>query len=102
MLLARLQRQSVGRSSTAIDAHADDAAGQRPLKSRLRCNERGVRAAIAHRNTETLSGADRDVSAEFAGRHKQREREQIGCHNGQRVGSVQSFYDVTIVTNTTR
>ena len=60
-----------------------------------------MRAAISQWNAKALSGANRDVSAEFAGRHKQRERQRIGNDNRQRVRRMQPLYDVTMVTNTT-
>ena len=89
VLLAGLQRQPIGRLPARIDRHADDAAGHRALERVARRDIGGVRAAIAHRHAEALRRADGDVGAEFAGRGEQRQRQQIGGHDGERALGVQ-------------
>ena len=78
VLLARLQREAVGRVAVRVDADADQAAGQRALELVAAGEVGGVRAAVAHRHAEALRVADDDVGAELAGRHQQRQREQVG------------------------
>ena len=54
MLLACLQRQAVGATTPAVDAHADQAPGQRPLVGHFARDVGRVWAAISHRHTEPL------------------------------------------------
>ena len=56
-----------------------------------------MRAAISHRHAEPLRRADRDVGAELARRHEQRQRQRIGGHDGDGVVGVQAFDPVAVV-----
>ena len=58
VLLARLQRQPVGRRAVRVDADADQPARQRALELVARRQVGRVRAAVAHRHAEALRGAD--------------------------------------------
>ena len=53
-----------------------------------RGEERRVRPAVAERHAEALGRAVDDVGAEFAGRHQQRQREQVGTDGHERPGLV--------------
>ncbi len=48
----------------------------------------GVRAAVEERDAEALGGADHDVGTHRAGRLEQRQREQVGGHDGEGVALV--------------
>ncbi len=82
VLLARLQREAVGRLAVHVHAHAHEAAGQRALEVVAAGHEGGMRAARAHRHAEALGAAHDDVRAPFTGRHQQRERQQVGADDG--------------------
>jgi hypothetical protein len=99
MLLTRLQCQAVGWTPTAVDAHPDDAAGQRPLGGRFCRNVRGVRAAVAHGHAKPLGGANGDVGAELAGRHEQRQRQRIGGENRHSAGRMQPLNQLAMIAN---
>ena len=62
-------------------------------------NVRGVRAAVAHGHAKPLGGADRDVGAEVAGRHEQRQRQRIGGENRQSAGRMQPLYQLAMIAN---
>ena len=62
--------RSAGRPP-AVDRHADEPAGQRPLVRVAAREERGVRSAVAERHAEALRGADDDVGADLARRPEQ-------------------------------
>ena len=78
VLLARLQRESVGGAAVRVDAHSRQAAGQAALVFVSAGEVAGVRAAAAHRHAEALRRAAGDVGTELARRHHEREREQVG------------------------
>ena len=88
VLLARLQRHAQRGPAGAVLRHADDAAGQVALVRVARGEERGVRAAVAHRHAEPLAVAHGDVGAPLTRRDEQREREQVGRRGDQRAGRV--------------
>ena len=70
VLLAGLQRQAVGAAAAAVDADADQTAGQRSLEGRSGRDVGGVRAAIAHRHPNRCVEPTRNVGTEFSGRHQ--------------------------------
>ncbi len=78
VLLARLQREPIGRRAVRVDADADQAPGQAALVLVAAGEVGGVRAAAAHRHAEALGRAAGDVGAELARRRDQRQREQVG------------------------
>ncbi|MCY1217590.1 hypothetical protein D9M72_295080 [compost metagenome] len=78
VLLARLQREAVGGLAVRVDAHADEAAGQRTLERVAAGQVGGVRAAVAQWHAEALRGAADDVGIELAGGDQQCERQQVG------------------------
>ncbi len=78
VLLARLQREAIGRLAFGIDGDADQAARHRALVGVAAGHERGMRAAEAERHAEALGVADHDVRAPFARRGDQGQREQVG------------------------
>ncbi len=88
VLLARLQRQAVGRCAVRVDADADQPAGHRALELVAAGQVGGVRAAVAHRHAEALRRADGDVGAHLARRHEQRQRQQVGGDDGQAAACV--------------
>ena len=89
MLLAGLQRQTVGLVAPQIDGHAHDPPRHIALVLILAGEERGVRTAIPHRHAEALRGADGNVSAHRAGFLEHRQRQKICCHHGHSLGRVQ-------------
>ena len=82
VLLAGLQREPQGRPAGGVGTHADDASGHRPGGRLARGDERGVRAAEAHRNAEALGGSDGDVGPELTRGSGQHARQRIGDHHG--------------------
>ena len=82
MLLARLDCHAQRAVSVRIARDADDPAGKL-ADIRLACrDERCVRAAETHRNTEALCAADCDVRAPRRGRREGDERERVArCDN---------------------
>lgn len=88
VLLARLQREAVGRVALRIDRHAHQAAGHRALERIAHGHVAGVRAAEAERHAEALRVADHHVGAPFARSGQQRQRQQVGRGNDQAAGSV--------------
>ena len=91
VLLARLQRQSVRRVAVGVDADADQPSRKTALEFVARGEERGVRAAEAHRHAEALARADDDVGAPFAGWRQHRQREQVGRGDDQRALGMQRW-----------
>src|SRR5439155_4299538 len=61
MLLARLQRHAQAGAAGAVLGYADDPARQVALELVARREERGMRAAVAERDAETLGVTDGDV-----------------------------------------
>ena len=78
VLLASLQRKPVRGLAVRVDRHADEAAGHRALELVLRREIAGVRSAVAHRHAEALRRPHDDVGSPLAGRHEQRQREEVG------------------------
>ena len=66
-----------------VDAHTDEAAWQLALEPCAHGHVAGVRSAEAHRNTETLAGADGDIRSEISGRCDKGESEKIGGNDGE-------------------
>ena len=87
--VALLQCEAVGTVSTCIDRDADDTARQSALISISHGDIGGVRAAIAHRHSEPLHGANRDVGPHFSGRFQKRKRQRVGGNDGKRLGGMQ-------------
>ena len=83
MLLASLQRQTIGVTAIRIPGHADQAAGQLPGMLGVHRQVAGVRTAESHWHPEPLGGAERDVGADLAGRGDQCQRQQIGTDGDQ-------------------
>ncbi len=97
VLLAGLQGQPVGLVPVRVHGDAHQAAGEAACELLTYGHEAGVRSAEAHRDAETLRGADRDVRAQVAGRGEQGEGEQIGGHGDDRaelVGLLDDGLDV--------
>ena len=88
VLLARLQRQPVGRPVLRVDREPDEASGQVALESGLDRHEGRVRPAVPERHAEALGGPDDDVGAPLPRRLQQRQRQQVGGHGHQRAPGV--------------
>ncbi len=91
VLLARAERHAQAGPAGAVLRDADDAPGELPLVLVLRREKRRVRAAVTEWHAETLRVADGDVGAPLAGRHEQREREQVGRGRDQRARLVRAL-----------
>ena len=78
VLLAGLQRESVGRAALGVDGHPDQPTGQVALEPLGDGHEAGVGSAVEQRDAEPLGGADDHVGAELAGCFEKGEREQVG------------------------
>ena len=102
VLLACLQRQAVGVAAPAVDADADQTAGQRPLIGRFGRDIGRVRAAVSHRHAEPLRRAERNVGAELSRRHQQSQRQRIGSHDGDSAVSMQAFDPFAVVDDASR
>ena len=87
VLLACLQSHAQCTLPAAVLAHADDAAGDQSFPIVGAREEGGVRATVAHRNTETLAVAHADVGAPFARRREQGQCEQIAAYRDFHTGS---------------
>src|ERR1700694_3006683 len=101
VLLARLQGHPQSWSPSLVLRDPDDPAGEIALELIARREERGVRPAVAERHPEALRVADGDVGAPLAGRHEQREREQIGGYSYQRPGGMGRVAQRAVVTDGT-
>ena len=88
MLLARLQGQPVGGVAMRVNAHAHQPPRQRALELVAASQVGRVRSAIAHGHAKALRGAQHDVGAPFAGRHQQRQRQQVGSHAKSGMGQL--------------
>ena len=91
VLLAGLQRQPVGRVPVTVHRHPHQAARQLPGVFGVHGQVAGVRAAEAHRHTESLCGAEGDVGADLTGGGHQRQRQQVGAHRHQRTTLVRAL-----------
>ena len=78
VLLAGLQRQPVGRMAVAVNADADQTAGQRALEFVAAGQVSGMRTTVSHGHAEALGAAQHNVRIPFAGRREQGQRQQIG------------------------
>ena len=76
-----------------VDREADDPARRLADERLARREKRRVRPAVAERHAEPLRVADDGVGAHLAGRHQQRQREQIGRDGDERPGGVRAFDD---------
>ena len=97
VLLARLERETVGGLPVAIDRQSSDAPRQQPLVRVRGGQEGGVRPAVAERHAEALRRADGDVRSELARRREQAEREQIGGNDHAHVRGVGAFAQGAVV-----
>jgi hypothetical protein len=93
VLLAGLQRQTVGGLAVSIDRDADEATGQLTLEPGAHRHVAGVRTAEAHRHPEALGRAHRDIGAERARRREECQREQIGRDDRQAARDVRRVDD---------
>ena len=80
VLLAGLQGHTDGAVALCIDCDADDTAGHLAQEALAASVEAGGGASVAHRDTETLGGADHAISTPLARRREQRQSVQIGGH----------------------
>ena len=88
VLLAGLQRQAQRGPTGGVGADADEPPGQGPRRRLLGGDERGVRSAEHHRDTEPLRRADGDVGTELTRRRREHARQQVGGDDGQAAGRV--------------
>ncbi len=84
VLLAGLERQTIGRAAMRIDRLADDAARNNASEHLGHCKISRVRAAKAHRHAIALHGADGHVRAPPGRRFHDGERQRIGNGDNQR------------------
>ena len=77
VLLARLQRETVGGLSGGIMRNANQPARHVAFVLIARGEICGMRSAEAERNAETLRAADRNIGAEFARRSQQSQRQHV-------------------------
>src|SRR5947209_1015304 len=66
-----------------VDRHTDEAPRHLTRVCGPRREERRMRTAVSHRNAKALRAADDHISAEFAWRRDQRQREKIGGDGDQ-------------------
>ena len=83
VLLAGLQRHPISLASLRVHRDADHAPRHLPRVGAAGGEERGVRPAVAERDTEALRAADHQVGVHLAGRGRQRQGEQVGGHDDQ-------------------
>ena len=84
VLFAGLQREAQSGATLRIARNSDQPPRHSALVFIARCQESGVRAAIAEGHAESLGGADDDVASVFARRFDQGKREQVGSHDRER------------------
>ena len=89
MLLAGLQRQTVGLIAARIDRDADNPAGHRALMLVAAGEKRSMRSAVAHRHAKALAGPDRNIGPHRARLFQQTKRQKIGRHHRNRLGLMQ-------------
>ena len=80
VLFAGLQRHAQRGVTVGIYRYADQPSRHRTFASIAAGKESGVRAAVAHRHTEALRGAQHDVRPPFARRGEQHQTQNVGCH----------------------
>src|ERR1700682_2902719 len=68
VLLARLQRESIGGATFGVVGNADESSGHVAFVLVARREVARVRSTEAERHSETLRAADGNISAEFARR----------------------------------
>ena len=102
MLLACAEGETHGRVAMNILGDADEATGHLALKLVLGGEEARVRAAESHRYTETLSGTDGDIGAEFTRRTQERKCEQIGRNDAKCAGGMGLFKEVREIVDAAR
>ena len=90
VLLAGLQGQAVGRRAVSVDGDAHEASRERPLEPGAHAHVAGVGAAKAHRNTEALGRAHRDIGAPLPRRRGQGQCQQVCGGRDQGAGVVRS------------
>ena len=91
VLFAGLQCEPKCRTPGGVGADPDDSAGHRPSRRLLRRDERGVRAAEAHRHAEALRRAHGDVGAELARGSGEHAGQQVGHHDRDAARLVDPF-----------
>ena len=99
VLLAGLQRQPVGDVAVGVDRDPDQPAGQLTGQALAHRQVAGVRAAVAHRDAETLGGAAGDVGAPLPRRLQQRQRQQVGGDDDRRPGRVRGLGQRPVVAD---
>ncbi len=99
MLLAGLQGEAIGRRPARIDGEADDASRHVALEVVAHRHIGRMRPAKAHRHAESLGGADRDVGAEFAGWHQQRQRQRVRREDRKAAARVNGRDRVAVVAD---
>ena len=91
VLLAGLERETVGRLAFGIDGHTHQPSGQGSLQSSAHTHEAGVRPAESHGHAEALGRADADIRAHFTGGRQQGEGQQVGGDDGADSALARSF-----------
>ena len=81
MLLARLQRQAVGRIAVHIDTDADQTPRQAALEGIAASHIGRVRATCTHGHTKALGSPNNYIRTHFTWRFQQRQRQQVGGQN---------------------
>jgi hypothetical protein len=102
VLLARLQRESVGRLSVGVPAEAHEPPGHGPLQASAHREVAGVRTAETHGYAEALRAADRHVRANLARRTQQAQRQQVGCDGDDRATLVRGRHQRGVVAHGAR
>ncbi|CCK15585.1 hypothetical protein BN136_1595 [Cronobacter universalis NCTC 9529] len=101
VLLAGLHRHTQRGAPGGVFRHADNAPRHRAFKFIAGGKERGVRAAIAHRDAKTLGGAEDDIRALFARRGQEHQRHKIGRHAHNHFAGFQLANQFAIVMHLT-
>src|SRR2546423_10275132 len=99
MLLARLQREAVSRTTFGIVRNADESPWHVAFVLLSRGKKRGVRSTETEWNAETLCAPDRNIGAEFTWGFQQRERENVRRDNDKRAGGVRLIREMSVIVN---
>ena len=101
VLLPRPQRHAQRRLPLGVPRDPNDPSRHQALELVARGEEGRMRAAESHRHAKALRVSHADVGAPFTRRDQERERQQVGRRNDERLGRVRPFGNVSIVVHGT-
>jgi hypothetical protein len=99
VLLARLEREPVGRTALRIDSDADEAARHAALQLVTRGEIARVGTAETHRHAEALRASNHDIRAPLTGRLQQRHGEEVGGRDHEATASMDRLGERRVIAH---